>query len=52
MTRWQVLKDGIPVQLCSSSEEAEEVYAELEADEIRCIEEDEADTVLQAIGYM
>jgi len=41
MDRWQVVKSGISVQICSTIEEAEEVYAEHEADEIRRIECDE-----------
>lgn len=40
MDRWQVLKDGVPVILCSSIEEAEDKYAEYEADEIHRIEDD------------
>ena len=40
MERWQVIKNGIPVQLCDTIEEAEQVYAECDADEIRRIEDD------------
>jgi len=39
MTRWQVLRNGIPIAVCSSIEEAEDVYAEFEADEIEEIED-------------
>ena len=38
--RWQVIKDGMPVQLCDTIEEAEKVYVEHEADEIRRIPAD------------
>ena len=33
--KWQVLKDSIPVALASSPEEADEIYMEYDADEIR-----------------
>lgn len=35
--RWQVLKGGLPVQLCKTYEEAEEVAIEYDADDVRCI---------------
>ena len=40
-SRWQVLKNGTPVQICSTPEEADEVYLEHDADEIREIEDDD-----------
>ena len=40
MTRWQVLKDGIPVAVCSSAEEADEAYLAYDADEIIQIDDD------------
>ena len=38
--RWQVIKDGRPVQLCNTIDEAEKVYLEWDADEIRRIPAD------------
>ena len=35
--RFQVLKNGVPVAVCSSIEEAERFYVEFDADEIRRI---------------
>jgi hypothetical protein len=43
MDRWQVIKDGWPIRLCNTLEEAEEVYIEFEADEIRCIPDEGPD---------
>lgn len=40
MTKYVVIKDGIPAATVSSPEEADEVYARIEADEIREYEED------------
>lgn len=40
MDRWQVLKDGVPVIMCSTIEEAEKEYIERDADEIRRIEDE------------
>ena len=39
--KWQVLKDSIPVALASSPEEADELYMEYDADEIREIINDD-----------
>lgn len=39
--RWQVIKDGVPVAVCSSIEEAERFYVEFDADEIRRIKSEE-----------
>ena len=39
MTRWRVLLNGVPIAVCSSIEEAEDLYAEFEADEIEEIED-------------
>jgi len=38
--RLQVLKNGIPVGIYATIEEAEEAYMEFNADEIREVEED------------
>jgi len=37
---WQVLKNGMPIGVFTSPEEAEKCYAEFEADEIREIDEE------------
>lgn len=39
--RYQVLKNRVPVAVCNTPEEADEMYLEYGADEIREIEEDE-----------
>lgn len=36
--RYQVLKNGIPICICNTPEEADEAYAENDADEIRTID--------------
>ena len=36
--RWQVIKDHMPIQICNTIEEAEKVYQEYDADEIRRVE--------------
>ena len=33
--RWQVLKDGFPLAMASSPEEADALYLELDADEVK-----------------
>ena len=38
--RWQLLKNGVPVMVCSSIEEAEDEYCKHDCDEIRKIPED------------
>lgn len=35
MGRWQVLKNGIPVKVCETSDEAEDTYARFDCDEVR-----------------
>lgn len=40
MDRWQVIKNGVSVQICNTIDEAEKVYVEVEADEIRRIADD------------
>lgn len=40
MDRWQVVKDGMPVAVCATIEEAEKEYSMHDADEIRRIKDD------------
>lgn len=40
MEKWQILKDGVPVQVCTDINEAEKVYTSIDADEIRRITDD------------
>lgn len=40
MDRWQVIKNSVPVQICDSIEEAEEVYAKYDCDEIRRVKDE------------
>ena len=44
--RWQVIKGCVPIQICNSIKEAEDVYAKYECDEIRRIEDDEEQPLL------
>ena len=37
MSKWQVIKDHIPIILCDTIEKAEEEYLKYDADEIRRI---------------
>ena len=39
--RWQLLKNGIPVMVCSSIEEAEDAYCKYDCDEMRKIESED-----------
>lgn len=39
--RWQLLKNGVPVMVCSSIEEAENEYCKHDCDEMRKISESE-----------
>jgi len=39
--RWQVIKNGIPVGIYPTIEEAEEVYMQFDADEIVDLESDD-----------
>ena len=39
--RYQVLKNSVPVAVCDTPEEADEMYLKHDADEIREIEDDE-----------
>ena len=39
--RWQVLKNGMPVRVCGTEREADDAYAEFDADEIRPVEDEE-----------
>ena len=50
MIRYQVIKDGFPVALCCTPEEADECYMHYNADEIREIEDlsDAQDSNLQS----
>lgn len=41
--RWQLLKDGVPVMVCNSIEEAENEYCKHDCDEMRRIPESEDD---------
>lgn len=41
MERYQVLKNGIPVAVTATLEEAEDLYAKHDADDIREIEDEE-----------
>jgi len=41
MDRWQVIKNGIPVGIFNTIEEAEEEYAKYDCDEIRRVDEDD-----------
>ena len=41
--RWQVVKDGISIAICSSPEEADDFYAMFDADEIREVYDDSID---------
>lgn len=41
--RWQLLKDGVPVMVCNSIEEAEDEYCKHDCDEMRRIPESEGD---------
>ena len=40
--RWQLLKDGVPVMVCNSIEEAEDEYCKHDCDEMRRVQEPEA----------
>ena len=40
--RWQLLKDGVPVMVCNSIEEAEDEYCKYDCDEMRGVPEPEA----------
>ena len=51
-SRWQVLKNGIPWQMCSTPEEADKVYMEIDADEIREIEDDDWNPVLAQLKWV
>ena len=44
MVRWQVIKDGVPVEVCNSLAEAVQVYEKLDADEIRSIKTDDSES--------
>ena len=35
--RWQLLKDGVPIMVCNSIEEAEKEYRKYDCDEMRRI---------------
>ena len=37
--RWMVVKNGVPVQICNSIEEAEDVYCKYDCDEIRRVDD-------------
>lgn len=39
--RWQLLKNGVPVMVCSSIEEAEDEYCKHDCDEMRKIPDSE-----------
>lgn len=39
--RWQVIKDGVPVAVCGTIQEAERYYLDFDADEIRRIKSEE-----------
>ena len=41
MDRWQIMKDGVPIAVCNSIEEAEAKYQEYDGDEIRRISDEE-----------
>lgn len=38
--RWQILKNGMPITMASSPEEADELYLKYDADEIREIDDE------------
>ena len=43
MIRYKILKDGFPVAVCNTAEEADKCYMDYGADEIREIEFDDND---------
>ncbi len=39
--RWLVIKNNVPVQMCSTIEEAEAVYCKYDGDEIRRVDDED-----------